>query len=531
MAGAPRSFRGQFVAASLCVSLFGAVSANVADASTSVAPGFTVTANEPATGLVVGQGPQLIAPITIREATADAVSDLDLNLTLTGSAVWDRATQPRVTAVGGDAEIASVTFTDAATLKVSLSRTSATAPATYQLSGLKVLPSRTGEVLLTIVGAATTYTSDQVAAVAIDVHRIAGADRYATAANAFEEAIPGCNANNNVAVLARGDVFADALTANYLAGQLGTGVLLTKPDQLPKPTLDALRTAGVYRVYVVGGLDAISQKVRDELARTMSYYCEPVLAPAPTKIQVINVPSGRDRYATAAEVAGYFANSLIGRVDVSGLSGSPLRTAVLASGEGFADALAAGPVIYSGRFPLLLAQRGVLPRDIRLAIQNLGIQQVIITGGTDVVSLAVEDSLAPMGVRVLRLGGVDRGATAAAIAHFAVAKFNDVGLPVGLGFDGTRHVLVRGDSFADALALGPVAGRTKNPLVLASGPGQLGASAQRYLAETGRAEVARTPGGTSTTALGRIESLVVAGGPQALAEATVLAALGAAATR
>jgi putative cell wall-binding protein len=515
-----------------------AVCASIAPATASliVTPTYTITANEPASPVVVREGSQRIADVVIQEVAADAIDDLDLTFTLSRAGTrWDTSVVPTVTASGGDAAIGWVGFTSPTVLRVTLANTSGDSPAEYRISNLHVIASSSGDVGVDITGATSlrSYASGLPVAVAMSTKRIGGMDRYATAALAYAETVGGCNANQNVAVLARGDIFPDAVVANYLAGLLHTGILLTGPDELPKATIDQLRVSGVYQVYVVGSTAAISQKVRDQIATTTSYICDPYLMPLREPIDVVNVPAGDNRYETAAEVAGYHGRGAIGVIDIGGDSRSvPLRTAVLANGEMFPDALAAGPMIYDKHLPLLLTKPDGLSPETAQAIRYLDIGQVIIVGGTPTVSAAIEAQVRALGVKVLRLEGSDRAGTAAEIAHFEIADTSKRGdMALGLAFNPSARVLARGDIFPDALVMGPLAGSRRIPLMLTLDPSTLGSATISHLKAAAEGEWAATPHGQSDAVLGPLDHLYLAGDPVSTKPATVTAALRAAATR
>src|SRR5262249_2638384 len=95
----------------------------------------------------------------------------------------------------------------------------------------------------------------------IDLDRIAGADRYATAATIANDTFP----SSSIAFLARGDAFADALAANYLAGQQSAPILLSNPGSVPQVTIDALKGLKVGTVHLLGGTDALSPAVQSQL--------------------------------------------------------------------------------------------------------------------------------------------------------------------------------------------------------------------------------------------------------------------------
>src|SRR5439155_1527704 len=67
--------------------------------------------------------------------------------------------------------------------------------------------------------------------------RFAGADRYDTARLLAQSTFGGGASD---AVIARGDLFPDALAGSYLAGAKSGPILLTAPGSIPQPALDAL---------------------------------------------------------------------------------------------------------------------------------------------------------------------------------------------------------------------------------------------------------------------------------------------------
>jgi subtilisin family serine protease len=306
--------------------------------------------------------------------------------------------------------------------------------------------------------------------------RLSGTDRYETAARIFGAAF-GCGQGGTAsAVLARGDAFADALAGSYLAGSRDTGVLLTSTGSVPAATLSALRDSGAGTVYLLGGVAAISHAVADQLAGTPSYACDGMRG---ADLKVVRV-SGVNRFDTARRTAEQPGAGAVGTADLG--SGTPLRTAIVASGLGFADALAAGPLSYGGAgspaqgdgrgFPTLLTSPDALAPEAEAALSSLGIEQVIVPGGTAVVSPAVVSRLQALDIRVVRLAGSNRTETAAIVAQFGVDR---------LGFSSSAVTLARGDAFADALAGGAYSGNRAVPLLLTAGPTKLGEATRAYL--------------------------------------------------
>lgn len=269
--------------------------------------------------------------------------------------------------------------------------------------------------------------------------RWAGQNRLETAAKIATEFAPGNAVETpDTAVLARADLFPDALAGSFLAGQSGAPILLTERDQLSDETAAKLGTGmgnlGVRRVVLTGGVEAISTAVEQELQDA--------------GFEVSRL-SGDDRNETAAEIATS-AGAEVGVVD-------GVRTAIVARNDEFPDALAAGALAYSAGLPLLLTARDALPEVTRQALEELDVQQVIIPGGEAAVSATVANQIAAEDIRVIRRAGTTRTGTAVDVAEFAVEE---------LGFGIDEVALARGDAFPDALALGPFAGRGALPILL-----------------------------------------------------------------
>lgn len=185
--------------------------------------------------------------------------------------------------------------------------------------------------------------------------------------------------------------------------------------------------------------------------------------------------AGPDRYATAAVVSqGSFAPSV----------GSSV---FLASGESFADALAAGPAAASVDGPLLLTAASGLPAPTAAELTRLKPGSVHVVGGPDRVPDAVLNAVRALlpTATVDRIAGADRYATAVALAQ----RF----FPAGQA----SFVLARGDAFPDATSGAALAGRRGEPLLLTA-PSDLPDVVVGWLSAADRAR---------TTIVGGVESV------------------------
>lgn len=199
------------------------------------------------------------------------------------------------------------------------------------------------------------------------VERLAGTDRYATAAAiALDEFTPDQSQSTPVVFIADGIGFADALAGGAVAAGMGAPLLLTAPGALPAATATALTALRPSKIVVLGGEAAVSSAVTDQLA---GYSTAPVQRVA-----------GTDRYDTSVKIAQEFLPAA--------------GTIYLATGASFADALAAVPVAGLNRAALLLSRRDCLPRPVHLEISRLGpTQDPWIVGGTAALSEQMANGL------------------------------------------------------------------------------------------------------------------------------------------
>jgi putative cell wall-binding protein len=250
-----------------------------------------------------------------------------------------------------------------------------------------------------------------------NVVRVSGPDRYATAAAVSEIASePGLP----VVFVATGQDFPDALVVGPVAAQRGGSVLLVERDRVPEATRAELARLRPERVVALGGGQAISQAVLDDLAGI-----------AGTDVDVI---SGPTRFSTAAAVSrAYFS------------PGVPL--VYVATGLDFADALTAVPAAAVESAPILLTGSTALPPSTRAELTRLRPGRIAVVGGQKVVTGDVVDELAAYtDGTVERVSGAGREATAANVSESA--------FPAGAGI----VFVATGADFPDALAIGAAAG-------------------------------------------------------------------------
>lgn len=140
-------------------------------------------------------------------------------------------------------------------------------------------------------------------------------------------------------------------------------------------------------------------------------------------------------------------------------------TAVVVSGQGFADALSASALAGAYDGPILLTPTTYVHRGLLDEVRRLGASKVVIVGGERVVPGTVAGALLgalPPGGSVERIAGGDRYATSARVCSEVASV---AGTPPQGAF------VVRGDAFPDALAASPHAFSRVMPILLVR-PGQ-----------------------------------------------------------
>lgn len=366
--------------------------------------------------------------------------------------------------------------------------TPGTAKTTFAIAGLVLDVGATAGQITAKVGkvcGGTDYEAVINLAFAGTVDRIQGADRYATAVqiaeNQFNCAGTGGKGslNDKTVVITRGDTFPDALSASFLAGKNDAPILLTAPTTLAPQTETALRVNGIKSVVLIGGTVALSAALETYIDNLAIYDCAG--APLVGTMTVSRI-TGPDRYATAQNVAESKGNAAAGSLDegIDGACGA-VKTAIVASGENFPDALAVGGLAYTGStgacgdgvpLPLLLTPKATLSGAASGAITNLAIKQVILLGGPDAIAAGVQTAIDNIaGVSVVRVSGATRQATAVEIANKLLG-------PAGVGgWNADGFLLSRPDTFPDALAASALSGRTESPIYLTDSTSALGATA------------------------------------------------------
>jgi putative cell wall-binding protein len=275
------------------------------------------------------------------------------------------------------------------------------------------------------VGAARPFARDVevLPAAGVDpsgcrTRRVGAADAVTTSIVAGRVAYPLSGTGHTVVIAGEASPH-DALIAAPLAGTLSAPLLLSRGTALPAAVVGDLDARGVTRAYVVGGTSAVPGSVTAQLSGR--------------GITVTRIV-GRDRYVTAALVARRI--------------GAPGGRALVASGleEDLVYAVGAAAVGAATHRPILLVRPGSVPAAARSALDDLGVTSATVIGGSYAVSDGTMRDLARYGVsRRARAGGVDRYATAAAVAQrFAAVLGTDAVVASGWYRSGLSTAMAAG---------------------------------------------------------------------------------------
>ncbi|MEV8214487.1 cell wall-binding repeat-containing protein [Leifsonia sp. NPDC077715] len=260
------------------------------------------------------------------------------------------------------------------------------------------------------------------------MNRIAGGDRFETAAAISRAAYPSPGAGVPAVYIANGLNFPDALAAAPAAAASGGPLLLVQTTAVPQVIMTELQRLKPKHIYVAGGVNVITDAVIGQLAKVQ---------PAITRL------GGYDRFNTSVVIA-------------QRAFGTSASSAYVASGLGFADALSAGGAAGAKRQPVILVNGalGTVDAGTLQGLRSLGITNVTIVGGTTVISSGFQASLAKNGIAITRLQGSDRFATSIAVNANAFPGAT------------TTSYFASGTSFPDALAGAAWAGKAGGPLLV-----------------------------------------------------------------
>ena len=259
--------------------------------------------------------------------------------------------------------------------------------------------------------------------------RIAGANRFETATSVAKTMYKdGCE---NV-IISNGYNYTDEISASILANNIKAPVLLIgNNDEQDKETLNYIKQHMNKdgKVFIVGGTGAVGEKFISKLKKV--------------GIKNIDRMDGKDRYETNIKTNN--------KLDIE--KGSPI---IVASGEGFADALSITSIAQMKKYPIVLTSKNNLSKDAKYYIKKINPSKIHIIGGEGVVSKNIKNTLNALtnlnDNNIVRIQGSDRYNT-----NISVLKYFDIG--------GDTLAIASGTTFPDSL-VGSVYASSKNAPIL-----------------------------------------------------------------
>jgi putative cell wall-binding protein len=245
--------------------------------------------------------------------------------------------------------------------------------------------------------------------------RIAGSGRYETAVEISKKGWPN---GADTVILARGDLFPDALAGAPLAYKLDGPILLTSSKKLPSSTKQEIKRLKAKKVIILGGSKAILDSVKKEILDM--------------NIKVERI-AGSDRYGTSVEIAKRL--------------GASKEKAIIATGKDFPDALAIAPYAAENQYPILLTETDKLPAGVKSFLN--GYKSTIVIGGKKAIDPKVEKYLP----KPERIAGNSRYQTAVQI--------------IKNHYDTNEQLYIStGENFADALTGSVLAAKNHTAVLL-----------------------------------------------------------------
>lgn len=233
---------------------------------------------------------------------------------------------------------------------------------------------RVGASRVIIVGGSSAVSEEierSLGAGGFAVKRIQGSDRYETSAEVAREIAASLGAGfGRQAIIARGDDFADALSAGPIAYSQRMPLLLTRPNELPTVTSQTLGDLRISSAIIVGGTSAVGHNVTQSLGAA-------------------NVTWSRIAGACRFTTAEAIARESIRRGWSTG------RIAGVATGQDFPDALAGGAATGAQGGVVLLTRSTLLSVNTASFLHEStgGLSEINVFGGTGAVCDTVRTSM------------------------------------------------------------------------------------------------------------------------------------------
>jgi cell wall-associated protease len=250
------------------------------------------------------------------------------------------------------------------------------------------------------------------------MERIFGSSRYETAVNV---SIKGW-VQSDVAVIATGRNYPDALSATPLAYKNKAPLLLTNTNALPASVKAELTRLKVKKVILIGGVSAITSNVEKDI----------------NALGITNISriKGSDRYETSVNIAKQLGSA---------------NRAVVVTGESFVDALSIAPIAASLNMPILLTKKNAIPDSVSQYVKSSKFKQTFVIGGPSVIPNKIANGFP----NHKRISGSTRYETNSSIINYFAGEL-----------DMSSSFIATGSNYPDALSGSALAAVQGNPMIL-----------------------------------------------------------------
>ncbi len=269
-------------------------------------------------------------------------------------------------------------------------------------------------------------TINKVNKIVESTSKLYGKDRYATA---VEVSKAGWE-NSDMAVIANGSSFADALVASPLAANYDAPILLTEAGELTQETKTELKRLGVKTVYVVGGITVVSDATVKEMANM--------------GVDVVRL-GGANRYETSLEVATHLDRQ------------KNVENIYVAGGYAPADALTIASKAAVDKTPIILVENKEVPKKVLSWLKNQNLKSAYVIGGETVIKNSVMKDLNKITSEDItnnRIGGANRYETNALVIEKLFAK------------EQNNVYVTESMKLVDSLVVAPLAAKTGSPVII-----------------------------------------------------------------
>ena len=194
------------------------------------------------------------------------------------------------------------------------------------------------------------------------VDRISGANRYETSVAVANEI-----GNSNQVFVTTGDGKSpDALSIASYAASKQIPIILTSKEKLSDDTAEYMTASNPVKATIIGGENAVSNVVRDQLATS----------------SIVDRVAGANRYETSLEIAQTF------KFENKGV--------FFANGDVFIDALPGSPFAAAMGAPVILTKQSTLTTELEQYLKSTLSREFYFLGGEAAISKPVEERVSTL---------------------------------------------------------------------------------------------------------------------------------------